>query len=419
MNRWKTSFTASELRKCLHQRAFEKANLPPERMTPIRIRGKKGQKARLQALREQRANQTPSEASDILDSPPPLLSTLESLPTELLESIFLYSLDVNLPRASLTLGKALSSTHVKQKILQFLLTSPGGPGEGRWLLGKLQSQLLTCRWLDLASLHRALAAAMTSFVEKHLEKDVTGFFSHQMPPVFMPTIAQLVSYVFAHPRAPDEDVIGCWSLGSLEGSNHIEISRTTIWVSSTNKLFEFEVSPGCEMPTRLLHEPWTAEKMEFLGILMEAGAALDPCGSNNAEVADHGLQEAIIQGNTGVVKLLRRKWEASERRICQVGVTLDHVRTAIFRGGCKLEILGLLARPPAYYRENAYDPVVNFESLLDWKQEDILDWANERTHCGDERGRRLLELIDNFERDGRIGHHKSPERSFDGGIYFH
>lgn len=385
--------------------SMRKTKLPPERMTPIKIRGKKGQKARLRALRQQRADQTPTEASDILDAPPlPPLSTLESLPTELLESIFLYSLDVNLPRASLTLGKALSSTHVKHKILQFLLTSRRGPGQDRWLLGKLQSQLLTCRWLDLASLHRALAATMTSFVEKHLEEDVTAFINHRPPHVSMPTIAQLVSYVFAHPREPDEYEIGCWSLGSLEGSNHIEINRTSVWTSTTNKLFEFKVSPGCEMPTRLLHQPWTDEKMEFLGILMEAGAALDPCGSNNAEVADQSLQEAIIQGNTGVVELLRRKWEASDdRHLCEVGVTLDHVRTAIFQGGCKPEMLDLLARP-----------VANCESLLDWRQEDILDWANERTHRGDERGRRLLGLMDTLESVGRIGHYKSPERSFEG-----
>ncbi|KAL8956017.1 MAG: hypothetical protein Q9193_006330 [Seirophora villosa] len=361
-------------------------------MTPVRIRGKKGQKARLRALRQQRADQTPSEASDMLDSPPPRpLSTLESLPTELLESIFLYSLDVNLPRASLTLGKALSSTHVKHKILQFLLTNRGIPRDETLLFGKLQSQLLTCRWLDLASFHRATAATITSFLEKHLDEDVTGFFNLDLPHVFTPTIAQLVSYVFAHPCKPDEHQIGCWSLGSLEGGNHVEISRTSAWTSSTNKLYEFEVSPDCVMPTKLLHKPWTAEKMEFFGILMHAGASLDPCGSNAAEVLEQSLQEAIIEGNPGVVKLLRR-----------VGLTLDHVRTAIFRGGCKPEILDLLTKP-----------VADFPSLLDWRQEDILDWVYERIQRGDERGHRLLELMDYLESVGRIGRY---DRSFDGAV---
>ncbi|KAL8980141.1 MAG: hypothetical protein Q9177_005962 [Variospora cf. flavescens] len=373
-----------------------KTNLPPERMTPIRVRGKKGQKARLRALQNQRMEQTASEDFNMLDtSLPPPRSRLESLPTELLESIFLYSLDVNLPRASPLLGEALSSTYVKQKLLHILLVRPDGADEQNILFGKLQSRLLTCRWLDLGSVYRALAAAYTPFLEQSLPDLGTGFVESrpvETVPSFMSNVSQLVNYVFAHSH---DNETAYWSFGPSERVD-LRITRTEIIFNSSIRGFRFHMSRGCEMPTRLLHGPWTAEKMEFCSVLLEAGASLDPCGSNNAEVADQSLREAIIQGNTDVVSLLRQEWHVPGGHSSKLKVTLDHVRLAIFQGGCKPEILDLLARPPqlGYGMDDC---------LLDWKQEDILDWANERIDSGDERGLQLLELMHSFQRNGRIG----------------
>ena len=45
------------------------------------------------------------------------LSILESLPVELIEKIFLYSLNVNLPRASVALTSALSSERIYRALI--------------------------------------------------------------------------------------------------------------------------------------------------------------------------------------------------------------------------------------------------------------------------------------------------------------
>ena len=93
------------------------------------------------------------------------LSRLESLPTELLEQIFLQSLNVNLPLASSHLGTVLSSTHLKMSVVFKIFSSGGtisslelygelshilgdGSADGTYrAIGKLQSRILACRWM--------------------------------------------------------------------------------------------------------------------------------------------------------------------------------------------------------------------------------------------------------------------------------
>ena len=52
-----------------------------------------------------------------MTTPNPKLSNLESLPVELIEKIFLYSLNTNLPRASPHLAAALSSEQIYRLLI--------------------------------------------------------------------------------------------------------------------------------------------------------------------------------------------------------------------------------------------------------------------------------------------------------------
>lgn len=409
-------------------RPVRRTDLPPERMTPVKIRGKRGQKARLRALREQRAQRAGSHESDTVSTTPlfPTLSKLESLPIELLEAIFLYSQEVNLPRASLALGKALSSAHVKDNLLRSLLTgeydleAEKASGEAV-RIGKLQFNLLKCRWLDLAAIKRGYAATVTSILERSLPSPFPGFNKRNISlpliptsssqsyhpssslslrtaqpqtgsSLFIPTVSQLVQHVFAQHQDYQGDH---WSIGD-SGQTDLIISHSGVfcWRPTINGFFA--VRPGCEIPTKLLHGPWTAERITFLGYIMDAKAALDPDNSNNEEVADQSLREAIREGNTSAVKALRRGW-LSHDGLCRIPITLDHVRLAIFEGGCKPEVLDLLASPKAREVRELYK-----EKVLDWAQDDIMDWANARAASGDGRGARLLEMMDSLAKEGRI-----------------
>ncbi|KAJ6021152.1 hypothetical protein N7540_006656 [Penicillium herquei] len=104
-------------------------------------------------------------------SPAPL-SRLESLPIEILESIFLYSLEINLPRASPHLGCALSNPLLYTWLIRLVFSSTNtGSRHGFftpdflpspldfWSLGyeqrqHLQTTILACRWCTLPLLRR-------------------------------------------------------------------------------------------------------------------------------------------------------------------------------------------------------------------------------------------------------------------------
>lgn len=99
----------------------------------------------------------------------PKQSCLESLPTELLEQIFLQSLNVNLPLASSHLGTALSSTRTKMVVVWKVFPNHSGAFDAEDYaelseilqagdagdtcmkteieIGKLQSRILACRWM--------------------------------------------------------------------------------------------------------------------------------------------------------------------------------------------------------------------------------------------------------------------------------
>ncbi|KAL8755016.1 MAG: hypothetical protein Q9184_004926 [Pyrenodesmia sp. 2 TL-2023] len=372
-------------------------------MTPIRVRGKRGQKARIRALHEERARRAADEevvtdSSTFATPSTSPLSKLECLPTELLESIFLYSQEVNLPRASLALGRALSSAHVKHKLLRSLLTDsyplPHDGSEEELRVGKLQSRLLTCRWLDLASYRRAFAATLASVLEDVLEKPCGGFtklnytnrgcFSRVADVgLFIPSISQFVDYYLSQPVTA---VPVQWSIDTTDQWG-ISLDCNRLRVRQPELSIDFHVREGCTMPTRLLRGPWTEEKRQFLHLMKCAGAALDLEGSNNWEVADQSLREAIIQGIGDVVLLLLRPWGSSTSSpSSKIPITVDHLRLAVFQGGCKSEIVKHLAN----YRD--------LNECFDWAQDDIMDWANEQKNRGDARGAWLLNKIDHLEK---------------------
>ena len=106
----------------------------------------------------------------------PKLSRLESLPTELLEQIFLQCLNVDLPLSSLHLGRVLSSTHLKKIIATKIFPGEvvrsgdsvttccttyrlvhldelsrilwaGNEEDTNKAIDNLQSRILACRWM--------------------------------------------------------------------------------------------------------------------------------------------------------------------------------------------------------------------------------------------------------------------------------
>ncbi|KAL9004930.1 MAG: hypothetical protein Q9188_002281 [Gyalolechia gomerana] len=368
-------------------------------MTPVRVRGKRGQKARLRALQEQSMQRAPSEELETV--PGPALSRLERLPTEVLERIFLFSQNVAMPQASLTLGKALSSTYVKYRLLRALFTDEcmeDLPLIDEFRIAKLQTNLLRCRWVDLPSIKRAVAASVTSLLALLLGKPTEIFSAVDLVTLGIPnalagtgcplqelSTAELSRFVDDVFSSPIKQRRLTWSFlpKTQERWVDIDANRGIIRMShSPFIVYKLELRPGCEMPTRLLHGPWTTSKKEFLEFLMSTQAAIDPEYSNNQEVAAESLKEAIVQGDVSVATLLTDSWHlGSSRRKYRLPLSEEHVRLAIFDGGCNREMINLLE-------------VRSSSENIDWNQDDFVEWAIERKVRGDERGSWLLEKIE-------------------------
>jgi hypothetical protein len=93
--------------------------------TPVRVRGRAGNKAsieRLKARKKHKHEQAASAESDGKQAP--RMSRLESLPNELLQDIFLLSLNFDLPLASRQLHNSLTSDVVKRKLVLHAFRPP-------------------------------------------------------------------------------------------------------------------------------------------------------------------------------------------------------------------------------------------------------------------------------------------------------
>lgn len=409
-------------------RIGRRTHLPPERMTPIKIRGKRGQKARLRAQRALREaveerDMTASEGALAAEIPS---AKLEFLPTEIIESIFLYSKNLELPRASLALGRALSSTGFKHLVLRAILVDPYLDDcihdDETCETGDLQSALLRCRWVDedmfSHALHQARLAKLTAFFQNpsHASMcNVNGAAPHNallgpgcpVADTSTSTVAQFVEslkpqsgpldkrrwewvsysdikYTMLFPDYPGR-VWLCKYTGS--GHEHTITSRF---------IYDFQLAHACEIPTKVLHGPWTKTKLNFLHALLNASATLDWETSNNGEVAETSLREAIVQGNTPFLQVMLRQPDIapsdSEKEIYSwpycpgIPITQEHLRLAIFEGGCMSKLVNMLLRKGAR-RGLRLDDI------------DMLDWATAKDEEGDERGKWLLQTIRDWESD--------------------
>lgn len=231
-------------------------------------------------------------------------SRLESLPVEILELIFLHSLEVNLPRSSPRLGRALSSPLLYTWLvrLAFSSTNPGSR-EGFftqdflpqplnfWALSweerqTLQTTLLACRWCTLPMMRKCQREYVCHAIQRKCANLV--FDEHDRA---------LLSNL--GPRF--DDLEDCdWALDGKRGKGDIVIHaqledqlrtlpsksvgrKVAIWfhfgalqirepneVYYENNLFRLPCSvaikPG-RIPDKILRSPWSDEQFRFLQLL--------------------------------------------------------------------------------------------------------------------------------------------------------
>jgi hypothetical protein len=254
------------------------------------------------------------------------LCRLELLPAELLEKIFFYSLEVNLPRASLHIAQILSKPIIHKWLIRLAFSSSNQssrndfftpeflpPPLDYWALNTteracLQTEILSCRWSTLSLFRQC----QKEYVKHIISKKCANLVFSPEDQLKLDDIDRFL----ARPMDFDLAVRGRRGSGDLvlkakvrdtDSSKSFDF-RLAFWfhfgavqvsepsaVSYELDAFRLPCAPSMDepprMPDKLLQEPWTAEKLEFL-TLFAHDAYID---EDNSQVRSRRVLRQLIR----------------------------------------------------------------------------------------------------------------------------
>ncbi|KIN01490.1 hypothetical protein OIDMADRAFT_19303, partial [Oidiodendron maius Zn] len=235
------------------------------------------------------------------------MSLLERLPTELLEEIFFYSMNLDLPRSSPVIGGKLSSEVVYiQTVLaafentwEWYYASPPefsfSPIHGD---DKLQTSILRCRWASLPILLQSQDIYMRRINAHGLILEPILLFPESKAKGRNREHIALSSKTAA---ARFDDDFAAF-LHAASGSEHVDLLQ--IYDVGCSLEGVTDLAKGTEIPHSLLLGPWTKEMIRHLYWLVKSGATLNWLTSTSGEAACLGFRDALQAGEFPVILLL-------------------------------------------------------------------------------------------------------------------
>lgn len=326
--------------------------------------------------------------------------------------VFFYSLNVNLPRASSTLGLSLSSLHVKTRLV-YKAFSPDLYRRLLYLdemldilhteeaIAELQTDILASKWMTFGLLMRCMA--------KLLERPVlySWLYLMALKNMNLKLLATVLhegskhlreGYSVEDPRYR-ESKSRIWDLTRI--NLEIQLSDCLlITVLDVSEPAKHDMSgkdmvegfrpiaslPGCRIPEKLLRGPWTDENCMFLEMVMNSGASVDWIGTATGEVVMQGLHLALRENNYRAVRNLIEDTcnTVSIQSYFQyptIGAIprTEDLRTAVIDAGCHVDIVQLLLRAPTL--------------AIDFNDPELLAWAVDKQTKDDLRGSWLLHIM--------------------------
>ena len=315
--------------------------------TPIRVRGKRGNKQRIAESMD--IKQQEAEMALTKDNSKPKtksMSLIERMPTEILQSIFLYGSNMSLPRSSPVLYANIMSDYMKKKLVIQAFTSFNYDRKSKLTfdhtvsqrknaqIAQLQHDLLNESWFSATFLADCQREFMYREVKKVVDyfkltrnceetfPDQQSFFKHHFSPgpvVKGPPTYQRVNHPFegASFRYPAKSSFGVLvtitkttSDGFFLGMK-IEVACDAATSNQYENLTRMNadirmplVSEYLQVPDRLLRGPWTKDKLRLLKIFFEGNviphhaianyvATNDLSGLYNTCLASKGVEDAI------------------------------------------------------------------------------------------------------------------------------
>jgi len=250
------------------------------------------------------------------------MSNLEKLPTELLVDIFLYSMNIDLPRSSPVIGGKLTSklVYTRTVIAAFGPTWDAGYGnyrsrdpnyhgddfplsgfppepvaqEGGGVGdGVLQSAILRCRWASLPVIQKSQETWVERYCKERPFKPLPFVVNLDLE-VERKLQKQRIESQTTPAKFFEED-FAAFSAYLLH-SQYADITYS--WATYV------DVASNVEIPQSLLLGPWTEERIRHLFWLVKGGAQFDWLNSTSGEAAMLGLRSAVGEGDLRLIHLL-------------------------------------------------------------------------------------------------------------------
>ena len=271
------------------------------------------------------------------------LCPLEKLPVELIQQIFFYALEVNLPRASLHLQQVLSNEAIFDALIVFAYFDDDGinPVEKKHFLPaqyrllsleekvRLQQSIFTCRWCTYARIESCLpaltrAAIVQAWHAEHAQDESCGINDALSSPLIVANgstreLAPLPG-LDEHEKLDEHFLahISLRELGSSESRrwpNSTRCPRIVTWSSAldehavVHKSTDRTVSvfAARHIPSWLLRRtPWTADQVSLLQLLRQGYTFIenDHVMSISAPAVFEGMRNAIREGHLIALKTL-------------------------------------------------------------------------------------------------------------------
>lgn len=371
-------------------------------------------------------------------------TSLEQLPTELLETIFLYHLNLSLPQASPIIGSKLASKHVKTQVVLRVCSAARlktYPSEHATLFpamidhAEAQSTILRMNWMTLTFIRQLIPDYITKTVVQELSERRLQWLGKgpQVTQKTEPTIRQYLEDNFVRLTRRNQDDLPVFGYVSWRIENPARLIRLSfslhdgIVTIEERRIHGFENSVqhvrlssadrhqwrifcginGCKVPEKLLHGPWTPEKCDFLQMVIRGNATVDWVGTTSGEIAEKGLTQALREGNARATRLLVTRAGSHPQGLwgfpCSSnGQDIQKIDPGTWPRGDlvqapAVDVRGVGIVPQTRHLRTAvfeagcqHDMVETLlqaeDTNIDLEDRAILDWAVEKSLQGDERG---------------------------------
>jgi hypothetical protein len=270
----------------------------------------------------------------------PELSQLEKLPTEVLQAIFEYSANLDLPLASPRLAAQFASKHLQNSLASIILQSVLDSNEPSDRELRAAMRLMNSNFFTWQFFHSWL-------LERFEEQD-------------------LLSSCLTAMR-PDED--------------QLTLAHREEWA-----WYKLNPNRNLPPPLKLLHGPFTQDKVRFLQILCSSfRPAPETISPVYLETAQQGFRQAVSEGTVDALQAFR---------VFGLLPDTELLRLAVIDSGCDKDIVRILVNRAISVSSEPTE--VNFLDPALWS------WAEKAQANGDDKGSWLKDLLkDAARRTGR------------------